>query len=307
MILLCGIPSEEPLRLVMDRLEENGAPYLLFNQRRFAEARFEFEVNATGVTGSISCAGRRCKLSDFTGVYLRFTDEQVLPELEKEAAGSPARQYARAIHDGIMRWVEIAPCRVVNRLLPMASNASKPFQAQLIQRYGFHSPDTLITDEPERVVAFVAEKGRVIYKSISGARSIVRTLEPADLPRLERIRWCPTQFQAFVEGTNVRVHTIGADVFATAIGTDATDYRYASQQVGEAAALTEYRLSDDVANRCLELARGLGLDFAGIDLKIAPDGDVYCFEVNPCPAYSYYEAHTGQPISVALANYLSGN
>jgi hypothetical protein len=31
---------------------------------------------------------------------------------------------------------------------------------------------------------------------------------------------------------------------------------------------------------------------------------VYCFEVNPSPAYSYYESHTGQPISAALARYL---
>jgi hypothetical protein len=31
------------------------------------------------------------------------------------------------------------------------------------------------------------------------------------------------------------------------------------------------------------MADGLGLAFAGIDLKLTPDGEVYCFEVNPCP------------------------
>jgi hypothetical protein len=29
-------------------------------------------------------------------------------------------------------------------------------------------------------------------------------------------------------------------------------------------------------------------------------------EANPCPAYSYYEAHTGQPIARAVARYLAG-
>jgi glutathione synthase/RimK-type ligase-like ATP-grasp enzyme len=64
-------------------------------------------------------------------------------------------------------------------------------------------------------------------------------------------------------------------------------------------------LSPGVENACLALAHELGLDFAGIDLKITADGRVYCFEVNPSPAYSAYETSTGQPISRALAQYLA--
>ena len=55
----------------------------------------------------------------------------------------------------------------------------------------------------------------------------------------------------------------------------------------------------------VRLAEGLGLAFAGIDLKITPDNRVYCFEVNPSPAFSYYEANTGQPIARAVAEYLA--
>ena len=50
-----------------------------------------------------------------------------------------------------------------------------------------------------------------------------------------------------------------------------------------------------------------GRAFAGIDLKITPENHVYCFEVNPSPAFSYYESQTGQAISTAVADYLSGN
>jgi glutathione synthase/RimK-type ligase-like ATP-grasp enzyme len=65
-------------------------------------------------------------------------------------------------------------------------------------------------------------------------------------------------------------------------------------------------LSDSLVQGCLDLAADLRLPFAGIDLKLTPDGRVYCFEVNPSPAYSYYESNTGQPISLALARYLAG-
>jgi glutathione synthase/RimK-type ligase-like ATP-grasp enzyme len=48
-----------------------------------------------------------------------------------------------------------------------------------------------------------------------------------------------------------------------------------------------------------------GLAFAGIDLKITPAGEIFCFEVNPSPDFSFYEANTGQPIASALARYLA--
>jgi hypothetical protein len=39
---------------------------------------------------------------------------------------------------------------------------------------------------------------------------------------------------------------------------------------------------------------------------LADDGGVYCFEVNPSPAYSYFQAHTHQPIAAAVARLLVG-
>jgi glutathione synthase/RimK-type ligase-like ATP-grasp enzyme len=108
-----------------------------------------------------------------------------------------------------------------------------------------------------------------------------------------------------VEGTNVRVHTVGTQIFATVIHTSATDYRYAARQ-GSEVELQKFTLPDALAQRCLGLSRALGLAFAGIDLKLTPRGEVYCFEVNPSPAFSYYEAHTGQPIARAVAHYLAG-
>jgi glutathione synthase/RimK-type ligase-like ATP-grasp enzyme len=175
----------------------------------------------------------------------------------------------------------------------------------LIVRHGFWVPETLVTDEPELVRQVGRQHGEVIFKSISGARSIVRRLTDDDLHRLERIRWRPVQFQAFVPGTNIRVHTVGTQAFATEVLTDATDYRYAQQQEGQTS-LRAIELSDEVTDRCLGLAADLRLPFAGIDLKVTPDGRVYCFEVNPSPAYSYFEASTGRPIALALARYLGG-
>jgi glutathione synthase/RimK-type ligase-like ATP-grasp enzyme len=98
---------------------------------------------------------------------------------------------------------------------------------------------------------------------------------------------------------------VGTAAFATAILSEATDYRYATRQVGTAADLEAIQLPEDLEQRCIELAGTLELPLAGIDLKITPEGRVYCFEVNPSPAFSYYEANTGQPIAQAIATYLA--
>src|SRR5262249_33993705 len=148
-------------------------------------------------------------------------------------------------------------------------NSSKPYQAQLIARLGFAVPETLITNDPQSVREFYEQHGRVVYKSISAARSIVRELTPADLPRLEQIHWCPTQFQVYVPGINVRVHVVGQQVFATKILSQATDYRYACRE-GSDAELCAVELSDELTEKCVKLAARLDLPLAGIDLKITP-------------------------------------
>jgi RimK-like ATP-grasp domain len=304
-ILLCGIPSETPIAMVQAELDELEAPYAFFNQRRFAEMDMGFSVSEAGVSGWLRIGRESLRLEDVGAVYTRIMDDSVLPELRGESADGRRRLACRALHDTLVRWYEIAPARVLNRSRPMASNASKPYQAQLIQMHGLSVPETLITNDPELVRDFHARHSRVIYKSISGVRSIVQTLNDSDLARLELIRWCPTQFQVYVAGTNVRVHVIGSEVFATAVHTSATDYRYADRQQDGFTELEPYALPNELAERCVALSQALELPFAGIDLKISPEGEAFCFEVNPSPAFSFYESQTGQPIARAVARYLA--
>ncbi|MCP4418363.1 MAG: glutathione synthase [Chloroflexi bacterium] len=305
MILICGIPSETPITLVTKALTNLGVNYVMFNQRNFKNMSMRFELNHGQITGLLSINGHHYPLERFQGVYTRLMDVQQLPELATEPPNTLVRQNAQILHETLMHWYEIAPIRVVNRTEPMGSNFSKPYQSQLISKHGFLPPETIITNNPEAVQCFWNKHKQIIYKSISGIRSIVQTFTEDDLSRLDLIRWCPTQFQLFVPGTNIRVHVVNTAVFATSIDSKATDYRYAVNQVGNSAQLTEVKLPDELAKRCVDLTQSLGLIFAGIDLKITPNGDVYCFEVNPSPAYSYYESHTGQPIAEAVASYLA--
>jgi glutathione synthase/RimK-type ligase-like ATP-grasp enzyme len=304
MILLCGIPTETPLASVQQRLEDMGISWVFLDQRRLTETEISFEVSGSHVTGDLTIGDKRYSLENFIGVYNRLMDIDLRrPAYERE--GDVAELlHCRSVYKTLLSWLEVAPARVVNRSSAMGSNFSKPYQSQLIRAQGFDVPETLITNDPELVREFWSEHGQVIYKSVSSVRSIVRLLREDDLDRLDDILWCPTQFQAFVEGINVRVHTVGQVVYASAIVTDATDYRYAYRH-GNSIELYEIELPKEVAEHCVTLAESLELPFAGIDIKVTAQNRVYCLEVNPSPAFSYYEEQTGQPIGRTLALYLN--
>jgi len=193
---------------------------------------------------------------------------------------------------------------VANKPAPMASNNSKPYQAQIIRKFGLQIPDTTITNDAEEAAAFISKYNSAIYKSISGTRSIVKHIDENALKRLNKILYCPVQFQECVTGTNVRVHVVNETAIATKINSDAVDYRYAHAE-NKHAELESFTLNPLIADKCIQLSKALELSFTGIDLMLTDDGRTICFEVNPSPGYSYYEANTGQLISHALAYYLS--
>src|SRR5690242_3918986 len=132
MILLCGIPSETPLRMVARELQELGAELRFFNQRRVAECRIEWEVGDGGTGGVLQLGDEALRIADVRGAYLRLMDQRFLPELEGLPADDPAARHAATFHEALFRWTEVAPGRFVNRAEPQGSNGSKPYQAQLI-------------------------------------------------------------------------------------------------------------------------------------------------------------------------------
>jgi len=301
MILLCGIPSEDPIAKVNEALLKLGAQSVIFSQRQFADAQLEWSFVGRRPVGYLHLFNCSYVLEGFQGVYTRFMSETELPEMKQ--ADDRTRERGQQLHESFYQWLEVADARVVNRHSTMFSNSSKPYQMQIIRRYGLKIPPTLVSNDLEKVKDFRRQHKRLIYKSISGVRSIVKEFEDEDEERLNLIHYCPVQFQALVDGFDVRVHVIGRQTIATKILTTGTDYRYAHRDGGETD-LEPTNVPEAVADACVRLTAALGLHFSGIDLRFTDDGEAYCFEVNPMPGYSYYESNTGQPISSMLAEFL---
>ncbi|HKA21078.1 MAG TPA: glutathione synthase [Blastocatellia bacterium] len=304
MILVCGGLADSVTELVCSRLEALGHPYRLLNLGTYpAEFQVKWQWKGSYPEGYISGPDWRVDLDELTGVYVRYLGAEGRMPVKGIDSDLSNSVYAEC-DSALIALLEYLPCIVVNRSAGAMSNHSKPYQALLLRECGLLVPPTLVTSDPDEARRFYDESnGDVIFKSLSGIRSIVRRVREDDLVRLSLLEHGPAQFQKFIPGENVRVHTVGDEAFATLVHSEAVDYRYARRE-GQTVEMEPMTLPYDVLEGCRRIARRLDLLFAGIDFKLTPDGDFYCFEVNPSPGFIFYEQHSGQPISAALADLL---
>jgi RimK-like ATP-grasp domain len=288
MILLWGDHDDSPLLAVAAALSRRGIPVLqLGNDLRNSWIRMTVSHD---IKGTLCVDGHLVQLSALRGAYLR-PGNSVLP-----LDGNH-----QALISSLSCWAELATANVVNRPSDMASNNSKPYQSSLMRAMGFLTPETLVTTDPAAAKEFWQRHGRVVYKSVSGVRSTVAELSSNDQLRLADVSACPTQFQRYIAGDEYRVHVVDSNIFATRIHTSACDYRYPGT---EDVVLEPAQLPLEIESLCLNVARGLGLRVAGIDLRHSSDGNWYALEANPSPAFTYYASQTGQPIAEAIAGVL---
>jgi glutathione synthase/RimK-type ligase-like ATP-grasp enzyme len=298
-ILLWGVPGDDPLDSVHAALERVGADVRLLDQRGSAEMRVELTVGVDGtLCGSITDSVGEIDLSCVGAAYVRPLD--TIQACGANSATDPLFARAMAADNALIAWADLSSAYVMNRPQAMAANNAKPYQLAQVAGCGFTVPDTLVTTDDMAVRRFRERHGRVIYKSVSGVRSIVSRLTD---DALSDVANCPTQFQEYVPGVDVRVHVVGDTLLSVRIVCEADDYRYASRS-GCEVAMEPVDLPANVAERCRAMAAKMELHLAGIDLRHAPNDAWYCLEVNPSPGFTYFEAVTGQPISTAVAELL---
>jgi len=298
MILVFGALSDGGIGHLLHRLIDRRLPFLLLDPRQHGrDFHLSWELDGGELSGSLRYGERSLDLSGIAAVYVHLW-----PGADARYAGE--RRPSAGAYPLLRSFLDVVPVPVCNRPRFACANGSKTYQQQLIRESGFAVPRTLVTNLPGDAAAFFdACRGRVIYKSLSARRSVVTRMTQADLGRLQLLLNGPVQFQEWLPGTDVRVHVMGGRAHATEISAQVTDYRFGSRE-GKPPAMRGIVLDDELTERCLRLTASLGLIAAGVDLRHGLDGRWYCLEVNPTPAFAYYEQFTGQRIADALIDAL---
>ena len=254
---------------------------------------FSFEDPGAG-DGRIESDGVVAAFDELVGAFARFDPEPGLPPGLELDAGS-GQQLRAERRTGLHRLLDGLPCPVANRPSTGRANGSKPLQMAMLESDGFLVPAWLVSNDLDRVLAFLAElPATPIYKAVSGLRSRVRQIDAEVLRRLAA-GTNPVLVQAYVAGLDVRVHVAGTVCHATQVDGIGVDYRFDGSRSYRAC-----EVPDDIAQRCVDVVRHEGLLLAGFDFRVDSDGRWWCLELNPMPSYIPYQWSTGQPIAESV-------
>ncbi|MDP2342525.1 MAG: MvdC family ATP-grasp ribosomal peptide maturase [Deltaproteobacteria bacterium] len=216
-------------------------------------------------------------------------------------------------------WLRALGGRVVNDVDAEDAAEDKVLQLRVARGLGFQIPETLISNDPARVRAFVdvvrRGGGRVITKLLAPLLSSMQAadgffytanVDDDDLSHVADVIHAPQIFQRAIDKTlELRVQVVGAteqeaQVFCGALPATVQDWR-----LQQGARWQHHTLSTTTTARCRALIQSLGLVTGAIDLLVDGEGREWFLEVNPAGEWGFLQAELGLPIAEALARVLS--
>lgn len=164
-------------------------------------------------------------------------------------------------------------------------------QLRLARRCGLAIPDTLVSNDPDAVRAFVHRVGGAIAKPLrpmiwDGTRPRAMptvSVTVADLANDAAIAACPMIYQERItKSFELRAVLFGAELLCCRLDSQRVsraqvDFRMVDPSLLD---VTPWPASDSLRRALLEFARAAGLLHASFDLAVAPDGRPVFFECN---------------------------
>ncbi len=183
-------------------------------------------------------------------------------------------------------------------------------QLQVANSVGFSIPEYLVTNDPKSAKAFYEHySGDIITKIIGFPRIndnffiFTNKVTPRSVENLDQVGLTPVYLQKNVQKKiEVRATVVGNRVFAAYIDSQnseegKTDWRKLN---AESYSHKDFKLPDEVAQKCLEVVHSFGLHYSALDLILTPDDNYVFLEINPSGAWGWIEKQTGYPISEAI-------
>jgi glutathione synthase/RimK-type ligase-like ATP-grasp enzyme len=248
---------------------------------------------------------------DVSAVLYRHVRLATAPQIEDPEARRLAESELRYAFDGALLsldafWLNHPHA---NRLA-----RHKPLQLVLASEEGPTVPETRITADPVEIRdLFSRWDGRMIAKLVAGPPAadspedmyvvFTSVVTQADLGSDAALSACPTTYQRLVEKAfDLRVTLVGERAFGCRIHSqeraDARiDWRARRGDLRVEACEVEPQLAD----RCRSLARRLGVEFAGMDFVVTPEGEAVFLEVNAAGQWAWFQENAGLPIAEAIA------
>jgi hypothetical protein len=181
---------------------------------------------------------------------------------------------------------------------------------------GLRSPDTLYSNDPRQIRAFIQRHGgEIIYKPLRGLpwqgeksiwMSFTSRLTEDQLVEDDLLRSAPGIYQQLIpKAFELRVTVMGHCILAAKISSQDTergklDWRRAPEEIR----VTPFALPPGIVDLCLRLMTKLGIVFGCFDFIVTPEGDYVFLEVNEAGQFLFLEEQAGLPLLDLFSDFL---
>lgn len=192
----------------------------------------------------------------------------------------------------------------------------KALQLAEASKAGLTTPHTLISNQPEKVAAFVDRLGdtecavKTLYcRGVSGEDGYRMPLTTV-LPKghsLDAVALAPSVFEPYVaKAAELRCVVIGRKIFAAKINSQANEKTRQDWRAGDCQ-YEVFSLPARVEAAIHRLMDSFEINFASLDMIVTPDGDFVFLELNPNGQWLWLELDLGLPLVASLADLLTTN
>ncbi len=316
LVVTRGLDSHVPL--VRAELVNLGVEVVRFDTEDYhSDADLTFGIE-DGIPRIRFCIGGVEHRGDaFGAVLFRHIELPVAPHVADPEARRLAESELRATLEGALLALE--PALWVNHPHTNRLARSKLLQLRLAARLGFQVPETRVTADPReirelhrvwdgRMVAKLAG-GQLVGNTVDSQYVVHTSLVTADdLQDDDTLSACPAIYQRFINKRHdLRVTVVGDEVFPCQIDSQELEISRVDWRAAHHSALKHQpcQLDTATADRCRALLRELGLQVAGIDLIVTPEGETVFLEINAAGQWAWVQEATGLPIAAAIARLLA--
>ena len=282
------------------RIDTAWFPSRLSVDARFRDGRW---------AGPLRTPGRVVELEEIRSVWYRSPTAFRFPA---ELNGAERHHAFMEAKFGLGGVLSSLPVLWVNHPARVAA-AYKPVQLATAARCGLTVPDTVITNEPDAVRRFAA--GGTTVTKMLGANHITeesirkitftRIVHEEDLADLRGVDVSLHQFQRWVpKAHEARIVAIGKQLFGFAIHARSCRARVDFRADYNSLNYEPFDVPPELAAGIGRFLAAFGLVYGAFDFVVGPAGHVF-LECNPGGQYGWLEAHTGTPVTAALADLLA--
>lgn len=312
-VLLITNKADVTTDFIVRELAKRQVPFYRFNTEELgASVNVELDFNHRRFMLVDSISETLVDLREIKSVY--FRRPEIKADFKGITKGEQNFLHAELLYtlEGLYRVLQDAAW--LNNVYDIRNAENKIYQLLLAEETGFLIPPSLVTNIPERALAFYYEQQQCIIKPVKSGlvegneeEGVIFTTELfIDEQQAERVRPCPVYFQRKIsKHCDVRVTVVGDNVFAAAIESQSleessVDWRKAGIPLDH----TRIELPSELGQKCIALTRRFALNYSAIDFVLDDYGNYVFLEINPNGQWAWIENRLGYPIAEAITSIL---